>query len=130
MENDGTFVPEGLLATYEAERIPVAEQLLRTTDRAFMLVVKDTWLAGLLSDATSEPVVHAYFTGVVHVTDEVYGHIRDRVIDLAKRFTELDARGDLVLDLDLTPRIAAAPPLPPDAKKAKKHDESFASTGP
>src|SRR5256712_630127 len=36
-----------LLDTYEAERIPVAQRLLRTTDRAFVLVVSDSWLAGL-----------------------------------------------------------------------------------
>src|SRR5229473_650865 len=36
-----------LLDTYEAERIPVAQRLLATTDRAFMLVVSDSWLAGL-----------------------------------------------------------------------------------
>jgi 2-polyprenyl-6-methoxyphenol hydroxylase-like FAD-dependent oxidoreductase len=36
-----------LLDTYETERIPVARRLLETTDRAFMLVVSDNWLAGL-----------------------------------------------------------------------------------
>ena len=36
-----------LLASYEAERIPVAQQLLSTTDRMFSLVVSDTRLAGL-----------------------------------------------------------------------------------
>ena len=36
-----------LLDSYEAERIPVAERLLRTTDRAFALIVSDDWLAGL-----------------------------------------------------------------------------------
>ena len=36
-----------LLDTYEQERIPVAQRLLRTTDRAFQLVVSDNWLAGL-----------------------------------------------------------------------------------
>ena len=37
-----------LLDTYEAERIPVARRLLRTTDRAFTLVVSDSWVAGML----------------------------------------------------------------------------------
>ena len=37
-----------LLDTYEMERRPVAQRLLRTTDRAFRLVVSDTWLAGLI----------------------------------------------------------------------------------
>src|SRR5688572_28412704 len=36
-----------LLDTYEEERIPVARRLLRTTDRAFQLVVGESWLAGL-----------------------------------------------------------------------------------
>ena len=37
-----------LLDSYEEERIPVARRLLNTTDRAFRLVVSDSWLAGLL----------------------------------------------------------------------------------
>jgi len=37
-----------LLDTYGQERQPVAQQLLRTTDRAFMLVVKETWIAALI----------------------------------------------------------------------------------
>src|SRR5882762_7411349 len=38
---------DALLDTYEAERIPVAQRLLKTTDRAFVLVVSDNWLAKL-----------------------------------------------------------------------------------
>ena len=38
----------GLLNSYEEERVPVAQRLLATTDRAFRLVVSDSWLAGLL----------------------------------------------------------------------------------
>jgi 2-polyprenyl-6-methoxyphenol hydroxylase-like FAD-dependent oxidoreductase len=38
---------ERLLDTYEAERLPVAHQLLRSTDRAFTMVVSDSWRAGL-----------------------------------------------------------------------------------
>ena len=37
-----------LLDSYEEERIPVAKALLNGTDRAFRLVVSDTWIAGLL----------------------------------------------------------------------------------
>jgi 2-polyprenyl-6-methoxyphenol hydroxylase-like FAD-dependent oxidoreductase len=37
-----------LLDSYEEERIPVAQRLLSTTDRAFSLVVSDQKLAGLL----------------------------------------------------------------------------------
>jgi 2-polyprenyl-6-methoxyphenol hydroxylase-like FAD-dependent oxidoreductase len=36
-----------LLDTYEMERIPVARRLLRTTDRAFALLVSDSWVAGV-----------------------------------------------------------------------------------
>jgi len=36
-----------LLDTYAEERMPVARRLLRTTDRAFQLVVSESWLAGL-----------------------------------------------------------------------------------
>lgn len=36
-----------LLDTYEAERLPVAQRLLETTDRAFTLVVSESWIAGL-----------------------------------------------------------------------------------
>jgi 2-polyprenyl-6-methoxyphenol hydroxylase-like FAD-dependent oxidoreductase len=36
-----------LLDTYEQERIPVAQRLLATTDRAFQFVVTDSWIASL-----------------------------------------------------------------------------------
>ena len=36
-----------LLDTYEEERIPVAQRLLGTTDRAFRLLVSDVWIAGI-----------------------------------------------------------------------------------
>jgi hypothetical protein len=39
---------EALLDSYEQERLPIAKQLLNTTDRAFRLVVSDSWLAGVL----------------------------------------------------------------------------------
>lgn len=37
-----------LLDTYGQERIPVAQRLLETTDRAFQAVVSESWLAALL----------------------------------------------------------------------------------
>jgi 2-polyprenyl-6-methoxyphenol hydroxylase-like FAD-dependent oxidoreductase len=37
-----------LLDSYEQERIPVAQTLLNGTDRAFRLIVSDTWFAGIL----------------------------------------------------------------------------------
>lgn len=39
---------EALLDSYEAERMPVAQRLLATTDAAFQRVVSDHWLTGLL----------------------------------------------------------------------------------
>src|SRR5262249_43448990 len=36
-----------LLDSYGEERVPVARRLLNSTDRAFRLVVSDSWLAGL-----------------------------------------------------------------------------------
>jgi 2-polyprenyl-6-methoxyphenol hydroxylase-like FAD-dependent oxidoreductase len=38
---------DGLLDSYEAERVPVAGRLLRTTDLAFSLIVSDRRLAGI-----------------------------------------------------------------------------------
>jgi 2-polyprenyl-6-methoxyphenol hydroxylase-like FAD-dependent oxidoreductase len=37
-----------LLDTYEQERIPVAKRLLETTDRAFQLVVSESWIAAVM----------------------------------------------------------------------------------
>jgi 2-polyprenyl-6-methoxyphenol hydroxylase-like FAD-dependent oxidoreductase len=42
----GTADP-ALLASYEAERIPIADSLLRSTDRGFSAVVSDSWAAGV-----------------------------------------------------------------------------------
>ena len=36
-----------LLDSYQAERLPVADRLLSTTDRAFRFVVSDSWLGGM-----------------------------------------------------------------------------------
>ncbi len=38
---------DSLLDSYEAERMPVAQRLLNSTDRAFRLIVSRGWLAGL-----------------------------------------------------------------------------------
>ena len=38
---------EALLDSYEAERMPVAQRLLRSTDRAFALIVSESWFAGI-----------------------------------------------------------------------------------
>ena len=39
---------QALLDSFEAERVPVAQRLLHSTDRAFSLVVSDRWAAGLM----------------------------------------------------------------------------------
>jgi len=44
-----------LLDSYESERLPVARRLLRTTDRAFRLVVADNALAGLFAHPDPRP---------------------------------------------------------------------------
>ncbi len=41
------YAGSALLDSYESERVPVAERLLKTTDRAFALIVSDRWLAGI-----------------------------------------------------------------------------------
>jgi len=41
---------ERLLESYETGRIPVAERLLKTTDRAFSLVVSDRWSIGWMRE--------------------------------------------------------------------------------
>jgi 2-polyprenyl-6-methoxyphenol hydroxylase-like FAD-dependent oxidoreductase len=38
---------DSLLDSYEAERMPVAQRLLDTTDRAFRLIVSKSWIAGV-----------------------------------------------------------------------------------
>jgi 2-polyprenyl-6-methoxyphenol hydroxylase-like FAD-dependent oxidoreductase len=38
---------DSLLDSYEAERMPVAQRLLNTTDRAFRLIVSKSWVAGV-----------------------------------------------------------------------------------
>lgn len=43
----GKADPE-LLDSYNEERLPIAQRLLRTTDSAFKIVVSDSWLAGLM----------------------------------------------------------------------------------
>ena len=37
-----------LIDSYDEERVPVARRLLETTDRAFMVVVNDSWFVGML----------------------------------------------------------------------------------
>ncbi|HJT97035.1 MAG TPA: FAD-dependent monooxygenase [Rhodanobacteraceae bacterium] len=66
-----------LLDTYEAERIPVAQHLLNSTDRGFKLIVSDSPWAGLLRTqvlariaafAMSRPRVQAYAFSTVSQT--------------------------------------------------------------
>src|SRR5438477_3329290 len=52
-----------VLDSYEAERVPVAKRLLSTTDRAFSLVVADSWLAGLFRTRVV-PKIMAFLMGL------------------------------------------------------------------
>jgi 2-polyprenyl-6-methoxyphenol hydroxylase-like FAD-dependent oxidoreductase len=74
-----------LLDSYEAERVPVARRLLNTTDRAFMLVVSDSRLAGLLRTrilariaafAMSRPRIQQFAFGIVSQTGIRYRESR------------------------------------------------------
>jgi hypothetical protein len=66
-----------LLDSYEAERMPLAQRLLNTTDRAFRIVVSDSWLAGVMRTkilarvaafALSQPAIRRFAFGVVSQT--------------------------------------------------------------
>jgi 2-polyprenyl-6-methoxyphenol hydroxylase-like FAD-dependent oxidoreductase len=66
-----------LLDSYEAERVPVAQRLLNTTDRAFRIVVSDSWLAGIMRTkilariaafAMSRPAIQRFAFSVVSQT--------------------------------------------------------------
>jgi len=48
---------ESLLDSYEAERLPVAERLLKTTDQAFSLIVSDRWVSRILRTRVLSRVV-------------------------------------------------------------------------
>src|SRR5256884_4738279 len=52
-----------LVHSYEDERLPVAKRLLSTTDRAFSLVVADSWLAGLFRTRVV-PKIMAFLMGL------------------------------------------------------------------
>jgi hypothetical protein len=67
------------------------------------------WLAGLMSDPTTNDKVKAYFIDDVHVSEKSYDDIRARVIDLAARFERKHAAGELMVDLDLEPALAQRP---------------------
>ena len=60
-----------LLDSYEAERMPVAQRLLETTDRAFSVVVSDNWTRGVAA--------HARHRQRGRLRDEVPARSRSRV---------------------------------------------------
>jgi 2-polyprenyl-6-methoxyphenol hydroxylase-like FAD-dependent oxidoreductase len=116
-----------LLNTYEEERLPVARRLLNTTDRAFKLVVADSWLAGLFRTrvlariaafAMSRPAVQGFAFRVVSQTGIRYRSSRlsvfadtlpkqapqpgDRFPWLRLRFGENTAAEDVFARLDDT----------------------------
>ena len=67
-----------LLDTYEAERMPVAQRLLRTTDRAFKLVVSDSWVAGLFRTQIIARIVAFAMTQRARAQARVPHHLPDR----------------------------------------------------
>ena len=89
-----------LLASYEQERMPVAQQLLRTTDRAFQLIVSDNWLAGLFRTRVMARVVARAMT-------------KDRVRQLA--FRTLSQIGISYRASTLSQTVAVQPKSAPTA---------------
>ena len=75
-----------LLDSYEEERVPVARRLLETTDRAFMVVVNDSWFVGMLRTHVIARVA-AFALGlapvrrfVFRVVSQIGIHYRDRTL--------------------------------------------------
>jgi 2-polyprenyl-6-methoxyphenol hydroxylase-like FAD-dependent oxidoreductase len=89
-----------LLESYEAERIPVAERLLSTTDRAFTLVVSESWIAGL-------------FRTRILARIAAFGMTFERIRKLA--FRTLSQTGIRYPD---SPLSTTLPDLPADAPRA------------
>ncbi len=89
-----------LLDSYEIERIPVAERLLKTTDQAFSVVVSDRWLAGLFRTRVVARLV-AFAMG------------RERIRKLA--FLTISQTGIRYPDSPLSQQLAG---LPDDAPRA------------
>jgi cysteine-rich repeat protein len=59
------------------------------------------WLAGLMRDEATAPLVKRYFVEAVHVRPATYDEVRDRFLAIADRFKRLSESGKLMLDLDL-----------------------------
>lgn len=52
-------IHEGILNTYAEERMPVAKQLLKTTDKAFNILMSQTWWAQLLKQFALPKILSA-----------------------------------------------------------------------
>ena len=89
-----------LLDSYEAERMPVAKRLLITTDRAFALVVSDSWWAGL-------------FRTRVLAKLAAFAMTRDRIRTLA--FRTISQIGIRYPDSSLSETLAGLPDTAPRA---------------
>jgi len=50
---------QGLLDSYETERVPVAERLLRTTDQAFNFLISERWLAEVFRTRIIQRIIAA-----------------------------------------------------------------------
>jgi hypothetical protein len=75
-----------LLDSYEQERVPVARRLLNTTDRAFRLVVSDSWLAGLFRTKILAQIVAFALSreriqrSAFHVVSQIGIHYRKSIL--------------------------------------------------
>ncbi len=78
------------------------------------------WLAGLMSDEVTNAEVKKYFVEVARLRDFVYDELQYRFVNMANRFAKMYADGELLLDVDLTAAVEAAPELPPKKKKKGK----------
>ncbi len=89
-----------LLDSYADERIPVARRLLSTTDRAFSLIVSDSWLAGLFRTRVLTRILSAAMS-------------RDRIRKLA--FRTISQTGIRYSNSPLSEQLAGLPAGAPHA---------------
>jgi hypothetical protein len=85
-----------------------------------LLYLRMQWLARLMENPEDDALIRAYFVDAVHVQPKTYDDVRERFLALADRLLQRYDDGELELDLDLDAVVAAAPPLPPDAKPKKR----------
>jgi 2-polyprenyl-6-methoxyphenol hydroxylase-like FAD-dependent oxidoreductase len=118
-----------LLDSYEGERVPVAQRLLRTTDRAFRLVVSDNPIAGVMRTKVVARIAaramqrQAIQRFAFRVVSQIGIHYRDGPLSLTLEKLPADApqAGDRFPWLEL----AFAPGGAPEDVFAKLDDTRF-----